>query len=83
MKFLMHARNVKKKRIVMEKKFVFITKEMLELVEEIKMGIAIKKMYKQPQKCSIQEILENEEDEVLENENSSSDFDCIVFRPRK
>ena len=62
---------------------MFTTKEMLELVEEMEIKTVIKKVCKQPRKCSIQEILEDEEDEVLENENNNSNSDCIVFRPRK
>ena len=42
----------------MEKKFVFIIKEMLKLMEE-KIKTAIKKKYKKPRKCSIQEILKD------------------------
>ena len=44
---------------------------------------AAKKARKQPGKRLIQEILEDEEDEVLDNEASSSDSDCIVLRPLK
>ena len=79
----MHARNTKKKRITVEKKFVFITKEMLELVEEIKTEITIKKAHKQPRKHSVQELLKDEENERLKDENNNSNSDCIVLRPRK
>ena len=78
----MHARSTKKKFVV-ERKFVFITKEMLELVEEMEIKTAVKKAHKQSRKHSIQEILKDEEDEVLKDENNSSNFDCIVLRPRK
>ena len=44
----------------MEKKIVFVTKKVLELMEKTKAKIAIKKTYKQPQKHSIQEILKDE-----------------------
>ena len=73
----------KGKRIAVEGEFVFITKEMLEMVEEMKVKTAIKKVEKQPQKCSVQEILKDEENEVLKDENNNSDSDCIVLRPRK
>ena len=63
-----------KKRIVVERKFVFITKEVLELVEKIEAKTAVKKVYKQPRKHSVQEILEDEEDEILEDEDDSSDW---------
>ena len=36
----------KKKRIIVGRKFVFITKKMLELMEEMEAKIAIKKMCK-------------------------------------
>ena len=74
----MHAKSAKK--ICCKKIFVLTTEEMLELIKKIKIEIAIKKACKQPQKHPIQGILENEENEVLENENNNSDFDCIVFR---
>ena len=74
---------MQEKKIIVEKKFVFITKEVLELVEEIKVKIAVKKMHKQPRKHSVQEILKNEKDEILKDENNSSDSDCIILRPRK
>ena len=74
---------MQKKRIVVKRIFVFITKKVLELVKEMEAKIAVKKMHKQPWKHSIQEILKDEEDEELEDENNSSDSDCIVFRLRK
>ena len=52
----------------MEEIFVFITKKMLELVEEMEAKTAVKKTHKQPRKCSIQEILKDEKDEVLKDE---------------
>ena len=73
----------KEKKIVVEKKFVFTTKKMLELMEETKAETAVKKTHKQPRKRSIQEILENEKNEILKDENNSSDSDCIVPKPRK
>ena len=45
--------------------------------------IAIKNIYKQPRKRPTQGILEYEEDEVLKDENNSSDSNCMIFRPRK
>ena len=78
-----NARKKHKKKIIVEKKFVFITKEMLELVEEVKIKTVVKKTHKQPQKHSIQEILKNEKNEILKNENNNSDSDCIMLRPRK
>ena len=77
----MHTRSTKKKSVI--KKFVFTTKEMLELVEKIKVETAIKKAHKQPRKHSVQKILEDEENKVLKDENNNSDSDCIVLRPRK
>ena len=53
----MHARNGRKKKIAMEEKFVFTTKEVLKLVEGVGVKIVVKKACKQPRKCSIQEIL--------------------------
>ena len=79
----MHARSARKKKNCCGKKSVFIFKEMLELVEEMEVEIAVKKACKQPRKRSVQEILKDEEDEILKNENNNSDFDCIVLRPRK
>ena len=73
----------KKKRIAVERKFVFIIKKMLELVEEMEMEIIIKKMYKQPQKDSIQDILKNEKNKILKNENNNSNSDCIILKLRK
>ena len=45
--------------------------------------MVIKEVYKKPKKRLIERILEDEENEILKNENNSSGFDCIVFRPRK
>ena len=82
---LLNARKRRKKgkRIAVEGKFVFTTEEVLQLVKEAEAETATKKARKQPRKRPIQEILEDEEDEVLENEASSSDSDCIVLMPRK
>ena len=80
---IFNAHKKYKKKIAVEKKFVFITKEMLELVKETELEIAVKKAHKQPRKHSVQEILKNEENEVLKDENNSSDSDCIILRPRK
>ena len=71
------------KRIVIKKKFVFTTEEILQLMKKAEAENAIKKMRKKPRKHPIQEVLEDNEDETLENEDNSSDFDCIVLRPRK
>ena len=62
---------------------MFITEEVLQLVKEVEAENATKKMCKKPRKCPIQEVLEDNEDETLENEDNSSDSDCIVLRPRK
>ena len=62
---------------------MFIIKEILELMEETEVEIAVKKMYKQPRKHSIQKILEDEKNEILKDEDNSSDSDCIIFRLRK
>ena len=73
----------KKKKIAVEKKFVFITKETLELVEKTKAETAVKKMHNQPRKRSVQEILKNEKNEILKGKNNNSDSDCIILKPRK
>ena len=82
---LLNARKKRKKgkRIAVERKFVFITKEILQLIKKIETKTTTKKIYKQPRKRPIQKILEDEEDEVLKNEASNSDSDCIVLMPRK
>ena len=54
---------------------MFIIEKTLELVKKTEMKIAIKKTHKQPQKYSVQKILENEKNKVLKNKNNNSDFD--------
>ena len=56
---------------------------MLELMEKTKTEIVVKEVCKQPRKCSVQEMLEDEEDEVLKNEDNNSNSGCIVLRPCK
>ena len=62
---------------------MFFIEKVLKLVRKTKAKTAAKKACKQPLKCSNPEILDAEEDEVLKDENNSSDFVCIVLRPRK
>ena len=71
------------KRIVVKRKFVFTTEEVLQLVKEAEAENAAKKMCKKPRKRPIQEVLKNNENETLKNEDNSSDSDYIVLRPRK
>ena len=52
-------------------------------MRKTKIKIAIKKAHKQLRKRSIQEILKNEKNKILEDEDNSSNSDCIVLRPRK
>ena len=82
---LLNARKKRKtgKRIAVEGKFVFTTEEVLQIVKNAEAATAAKKAHKQPRKRSIQEVLEDEEDELLENESSSSESGCIVLRPRR
>ena len=62
---------------------MFTTEKILQLIKKTKTKNTTKKMHKKPQKCPIQEILKDNENETLKNENNNSDFDCIVLRPRK
>ena len=82
---LLNARKKRKtsKRIAVKGKFVFTTEKVLQLVKKAEAENATKKMRKRPRKRPIQEVLEDNEDETLENEDNSSDSDCIVLRPRK
>ena len=82
---LFNARKKRKisKRIAVKGKFVFTTEEVLQLMKEAEAENTAKKMRKKPRKRPIQEVLEDNEDETLENEDNSSDSDCIVLRPRK
>lgn len=82
---LLNARKKHKtgKRIALEGRFVFTTEEVLKVVKEAEAVTAVKSSRKQPKKCSIQEILEDEEDEIVENKASSSDSDCIIVASRR
>ena len=73
---------MKSKRITLEEKFVFFTQKILDITQTAEVEIKAKKKYKQPRKCTIDEILDEEETETLENESSSSDSDCIVVAKR-
>ena len=80
---IFNARKKCKKKELLWKENLCLLSNVFGIGERNNNKIATKKMHKQPRKCSIQGILEDEEDEILKNENNSSDFDCIIFRPRK
>ena len=56
---------------------------MLEIAKKAESTSAIKSTCKQPQKCLIQNILEDEEAEVLESESDSSASDYIIVAARR
>ena len=72
----------KDKRVALEGKFVFFTQEVLDIAQAAEVETEAKKKCKQPRKCIIDEILDEEEVETLENKSSSSDSDCIVVAKR-
>ena len=57
---------------------MFSTQEVLDIARVAETEAETKKKYKQPRKCIIDEIIDEEEVEILDNESSSSDSDCIV-----
>ena len=72
----------KNKKITLQSKFVFTTKEMLQIAKEAKSINATKSVQKQPQKRPIQTILENDKNDMPNSESSSSDSDCIIVAAR-
>ena len=72
----------KNKRIVLQSRFVFTTKEMLQITKKTKSINTTKNVQKQPQKCPIQTILENNKNNMPNSESSSSDSDCIIVAAR-
>ena len=73
---------IKGKRVALEGKFIFFTQEVLNIARAAETEAEIKKKHKQPRKRMINETLDEEEAEILENEPSSSDSDCIVVARR-
>ena len=70
------------KKIALQGRFVFTTEKMLQIAKEAKSINATKSVQKWPQKCPIQTILENNKDDMLNSESSSSDSDCIIVAAR-
>ena len=56
---------------------------MLQIAKEAEVISAAKGARKRPYKRPIQAVLEDEEDEMLVNDPSSSDSDCIIVAARK
>ena len=82
---LLNARKTRSrgKRIALEGRFVFTTEEVLQIAKEAEVVSAAKGARKRPYKRPIQAVLEDEEDEMLVNDPSSSDSDCIIVAARK
>lgn len=71
------------KKIALQGKFVFSTKEVLEIAKAAEAETAAKKAIKQPRKRKIEEIFEEDELEVSNEYSSDSDLSCIVVAARK
>ena len=57
---------------------MFSTQEVLDIARVAEAEAETKKKHKQPRKRTIDETIDEEEAEILDNESSSSDSDCIV-----
>ena len=71
-------KRTKDKKVALEGKFIFSIQEILDIARVAEAEAEIKKKYKQPRKRTINETINEEEAEILDNESSSSDSDCIV-----
>ena len=72
----------KNKKTVLQTKFVFTTEEMLQIMKKIKSTNATKSIQKQPQKCPIQTILENNKKNMPNNESNNSNSDYMIVADR-
>jgi hypothetical protein len=68
----------KGKRVAVKGKFVFNTKEILELVEEAEAEASKKKLRKRRTTRAITPEIEDEEEEGIENSIYESEGDCII-----
>ena len=71
-------KHTKGKRVALEDKFMFSTQKVLDIARVAEAEAETKKKHKQPRKRTIDETIDKEEAEILDNESSSSDSDCIV-----
>ena len=81
--FETHKKYSKNKKIILQNKFVFMIEEMLQITKEAESKNVTKSAQKQPRKCPIQAVLDNEEEEMLDNNSSGSDSDCIIVATRR
>ena len=72
----------KGKRVALKGKFVFTTEEVLQIARTAEAERAARSAKKQPRKKIIHQIENEEEDEILENDSSSSESDCIIVEAR-
>ena len=73
----------KGKRIALKGKFVFSTKEVLEIARTAEAETRARTTKKQSRKRTIGLVDEEEEDQILENDSSSSESDCIIISSRR
>ena len=73
----------KNKKIALQNKFMFMTKEILQIAKETKSVSVTKSAQKQSRECPIQAVLDNEEEEMLDNNFNGSDSDCIIVATRR
>ena len=82
---LLNTRKKRKrgKRVAIKGKFVFITKEVLKVVQNTETAVTVKNTRKRPRQRFIEHYIDKEEDEVSESETNNSESDCIVIKSSK
>lgn len=73
----------KGKRVALKRRFMFSTKEVLEIAKVVEADSSSKKLCGQPHKHPVEEVLKDEEDKVLGKLSSDSNSDCIVVAVRE
>lgn len=79
-KELLHIRKSRKKgkRIALKGRFIFSTQEVLEIAKQAEEETSMKKTRKRPRATSINEEIEEQEDDILDNHSSDSEISCII-----
>jgi hypothetical protein len=78
-----HKERKKGKRVAVKGKFVFNTKEILELIEEAEVEASKGKSKKRRITKAITPRIEDEEEEGIEENISESESDCIIVASRR
>ena len=76
-------KHIKGKRVAIKGKFVFNTREILEIVEKAEAEASTKKARKRRRTKSPTLELEDKEEEILENLESDGESDCIIVASRR